>query len=159
MQTLGYGSALASGMIVIFLTFAFASKLDLGWDDTTTPILDGERILYNIKVGDRTYRTLKILSNFAVHTIVGRATRVFLVKDVASQKEFVLKDVWLAKGRKMEHGVQHELLLDIKNKVGEPDMKEAKRHLFTPVNHGIVQIQVNENAVNYETHDINYAEG
>jgi hypothetical protein len=119
-----------------------------------TPILDGNRIHYNIKVGHRTYRTLDMLSNFAAHTIVGRATRVFQVKDVVSHEVFVLKDVWLANGRKMEHEVRRKLLDDIQKKIGDPEMNEAERHLFTPVNHGIVQIQVNGNAADDETHEL-----
>ena len=89
-----------------------------------TPILVGKNIQYKIKVGDRTYRTLDILWNFAAHTV--------------SQNEFVLKDVWLAKGMQMEHENRHELLDDIQAKLGEPEMKEVERHLFTPVNHCVV---------------------
>ena len=94
-----------------------------------------ENIQYEIKVGDHTYKTIVILSNFAAHTIVGRATRVLLVRDVKSQEEFVLQDVWLAKGRQPEHEVRSNLLDDIKANLGELEMKEVERHLFTPVNH------------------------
>ena len=79
-----------------------------------TSILVGRNIQYEIKVGDRTYKTIDMLSNFAAHTIVGRATRVLLVRDVKSQEEFVLKDVWLSKGRQPEHEVRSNLLNDYK---------------------------------------------
>ena len=119
-----------------------------------TPILVGPKIQYEIKVGNRTYKTIDILSNFAAHTIVGRATRVLLVRDVKSQEEFVLKDVWLAKGRQPEHEVRSNLLDDIQAKLGEPEMKEVERHLFTPINHCIVQTQVNGKAVDDDTDEV-----
>jgi hypothetical protein len=116
-----------------------------------TPILVGQDMQYEIKVVNRTYKTLRMLSNFAAHTIVGRATRVFLVEDAESGAQFVLKDVWLAKGRKMEHEVRRELLDDIQAKLGEPEMKEVEKHLFTPVEHCIVRVQANGRAVNDDT--------
>ena len=61
-------------LIFIFLTFTFASKSDLGWDDTMTAILVEKKIQYEIKVGDCMYKTIDILSNFAVHTIGRHAT-------------------------------------------------------------------------------------
>lgn len=100
-----------------------------------------ENIQYEIKVGDHTYKTIDILSNFATHTLVGRATRVLLVRDVKLQKEFVLKDVRLVKGRQPEHEVRSNLLDDIRAKLGEPEMMEVERHLFTPVNHCKCQLK------------------
>lgn len=86
--------------------------------------------------------------------MVGRATRVFLVKDVKSGEQFVLKDVWLAKGRQMEHEVRRELLDDVREKLGKREMKEVARHLFTPVEHCIVQVQVNGQVVNDDTDEV-----
>jgi serine/threonine protein kinase len=86
--------------------------------------------------------------------LLGVQLEFFLVMDAVSQEEFVLKDVWLAKGRKMEHEVQRELLDDIQAKLDESEMKEVERHLFTPVKYCIVQIQVNGNAVNDETDEL-----
>ena len=86
--------------------------------------------------------------------MVGRATRVFLVKDVKSGEQFVLKDVWLAKGRQMEHEVRRELLDDVREKLGKREMKEVERHLFTPVEHCIVQVQVNGQVVNDDTDEV-----
>ena len=54
----------------------------------------------------------------------------------------------------MEYEVGRELLGDIQAKLGKPEMKEVERHLFTPANHCIVQIQVHRNVVNDETDEL-----
>ena len=76
------------------------------------------------------------------------------MRDMKLQEEFVLKDVWLAKGRQPEHEVQSQLLDDIQAKLGKPEMKKVERHLFTPINHCIVQTQVNRKAVNNDTDEV-----
>ncbi|KAF8674249.1 hypothetical protein AX14_005270, partial [Amanita brunnescens Koide BX004] len=54
----------------------------------------------------------------------------------------------------MEHEVRRELLDDVREKLGKREMKEVERHLFTPVEHCIVQVQVNGQVVNDDTDEV-----
>ena len=120
-----------------------------------TPKIVGKDIQYEIKVGDNMYETQgKPLSDYVAHAIVGRATRVFKVQDHTG-KPYVLKDVWLAKGRQPEHKIREEILKDIGNELNGHDKVVVEKHLFTPVDHWVVQVKQKDNSwVNDDTHDI-----
>jgi hypothetical protein len=90
---------------------AIASDHQLGWDPTIERVLNNQQeIQYRYEVGpEKTkYQTVRLLSNFHANSIVGRATRVWVVvKLVAdpedstgftidpSGREYALKDVWM----------------------------------------------------------------
>ncbi|KAK2459542.1 hypothetical protein APHAL10511_008448 [Amanita phalloides] len=145
-------------LIHAFLSFTYASKADLGWDETMEPKIIGGEKRYEIKVSGNTYETQgKPLSDFVAHSIVGRATRVYKVKKLQDNtgKTYVLKDVWLAKGRRPEHTIRDEILEDIKSVLGENDKNIVEKHLFTPVHHCIVQVKTEDKGwVDDDTHDV-----
>ncbi|KAK2459545.1 hypothetical protein APHAL10511_008424 [Amanita phalloides] len=145
-------------LILAFLSFTYASKADLGWDETMKPKIIGGEKRYEIKVGDNTYETQgDALSDVVARSVVGRATRVYKVKKLqdTTGQMYVLKDVWLAKGRRPEHTIREEILEDIERVLGENDKKKVEKHLFTPVDHCIVQVETKDKGwVDDDTHDV-----
>ena len=121
----------------IFLSLTFASREELGWDRTITPVpmgaSDGIR-QYVITVDGVEYHTVEVLSDYSADTIVGRATRVWKVKD-ASGTEFVLKDVWAETDRKLEHELREEIL----RAIPEENREKVADHLLTPLKHWLVE--------------------
>ncbi|KAL5479078.1 hypothetical protein ACEPAI_2366 [Sanghuangporus weigelae] len=125
----------------VFLSFAFASKEQLGWDPTMQPFFrsSGERA-YRIKIENETYETESMLSDFSTDALVSHATRVWTVRHVPSQVSYVLKDVWLDEDRDPEHIIRGTILAEIQKKYGVGVRQEAASHLLTPVAHWFVPI-------------------
>ncbi|KAJ4477423.1 hypothetical protein J3R30DRAFT_3734319 [Lentinula aciculospora] len=128
-------------LVHVFLSFAFASRTDAGWDPSITCILPTcppEKRQYKIQVGNKTYFTVKVLSDYAADCPIGRATRVWLVTDKAdpSNRQYVLKDVWVDSERATEDEIRSTLLKDIGEKCGADACVLVKRHLLTPVAFG-----------------------
>ncbi|KAJ3986629.1 hypothetical protein F5890DRAFT_1502618, partial [Lentinula detonsa] len=101
-------------LVRIFLSLAFSSHR-MGWDSTITfSHVDsfGQR-QYLIKIKDQSYTTVDVLSDTAADSPLGRATRVWRVKD-SSAKIRVLKDVWLESDRLEEHKIREAILADAK---------------------------------------------
>ncbi|KAJ4477466.1 hypothetical protein J3R30DRAFT_3683174 [Lentinula aciculospora] len=125
-------------LVHIFLSFAFASRTDAGWDPSMTCILptcSTEKRQYKIPVGDKTYVTVRVLSDYAADSPIGRATRVWLVTDEAdpSNRQYVLKDVWVDSERATEDEIRSALLIDVEEKCGGPARAIVEKHLLTPV--------------------------
>ncbi|KAJ4477428.1 hypothetical protein J3R30DRAFT_3703820 [Lentinula aciculospora] len=125
-------------LVHVFLSFAFASRTDAGWDPSMTCILPTcptEKRQYKIQVGDKTYVTVKVLSDYAADSPIGRATRVWLVTDEAdpSNRQYVLKDVWVDSERATEDEIRSALLIDIEEKCGGDARALVENHLLTPV--------------------------
>ncbi|KAJ4477465.1 hypothetical protein J3R30DRAFT_3486197 [Lentinula aciculospora] len=125
-------------LVHVFLSFAFASRTDAGWDPSMTCILPTcptEKRQYKIQVGDKTYVTVKVLSDYAADSPIGRATRVWLVTDEAdpSNRQYVLKDVWVDSERATEDEIRSALLIDIEEKCGADARALVENHLLTPV--------------------------
>ncbi|KAJ3782191.1 hypothetical protein GGU10DRAFT_335752 [Lentinula aff. detonsa] len=102
-------------LVRIFLSLAFSSRDRMGWDSTITlSHVDrfGQR-QYLIKINDQSYTTVDVLSDTAADSPLGRATRVWKVKD-SSAKIRVLKDVWLESDRLEEHKIREAILADAK---------------------------------------------
>ncbi|KAJ3999942.1 hypothetical protein F5050DRAFT_751632 [Lentinula boryana] len=125
-------------VVRVFLSFAFASRTDAGWDPSMTCILPasptGKR-QYKIQVEDKTYITTRILSDYAADSPIGRATRVWLVKDEdgLSDSRYVLKDVWVDSERQTEDEIRSALLKDVDEHCGSDARAIVERHLLTPV--------------------------
>ncbi|KAJ3999941.1 hypothetical protein F5050DRAFT_751652 [Lentinula boryana] len=125
-------------LVHVFISFAFASRTDAGWDPSITCILPtsptGKR-QYKIQVEDKTYITSKILSDYAADDPVDRATRVWLARDEAgpSDSRYVLKDVWVDSERQTEDEIRSALLKDVEQKCGSDARAKVETHLLTPV--------------------------
>ncbi|OCB90611.1 hypothetical protein A7U60_g2129 [Sanghuangporus baumii] len=126
-------------LLHVLLSFAFASKDELGWDSTIRPIIksDGKRA-YHIDVDGQTYETMKVLADDAAEELVSHATRVWSATHLDSGELFVLKDVWIEDDRDLEHCIREKLLYDIEDKYGADVRKEVASHLLTPVANWLV---------------------
>ncbi|KAJ3871744.1 hypothetical protein F5051DRAFT_184280 [Lentinula edodes] len=125
-------------LVHVFLAFAFASRTDAGWDPSMSFILPAsptEKRQYRIRVGDKTYITVKMLSDHAADSPIGRGTRVWLVIDEAGPPDcyYVLKDVWVDNGRETEDEIRSNLLKDVELKCGSDACATVKKHLLTPI--------------------------
>ncbi|KAL5479079.1 hypothetical protein ACEPAI_2367 [Sanghuangporus weigelae] len=129
----------------IFLSLAFASKEELGWDPTIRHVLrdDGEHV-YHIDVCGQTYETEQLLSDFSSDALVSHATRVWTVRHLGSGASCVLKDVWLDESQQLEHDVRETILHDVEGKFGHEGRQEATMHLLTPVAHWLVPVNGEE---------------
>ncbi|KAJ3784824.1 hypothetical protein GGU10DRAFT_15723 [Lentinula aff. detonsa] len=125
-------------LVHVFISFAFASRTEAGWDPSMTCILPTsptDKRQYRIRVRDKTYITTKILSDYAADSPIGRATRVWLVKDEdgLSDSRYVLKDVWVDSERQTEDEIRSALLKDVDEKCGSDARSKVEKHLLTPV--------------------------
>ena len=134
----------------MFLSLAFASKEDLGWDPSVRPFIreDGERS-FHIDVDGETYETVHFLSGSSSEELLGHATRVWVVRHLASGESSVLKDVWVEDERDLEHNIYEDILRDVEAKYGVDARKEAASHLLTPTRHWLVRMN------DVEDHTIN----
>ncbi|KAI5115129.1 hypothetical protein M0805_009733, partial [Coniferiporia weirii] len=90
-------------LVRVFLSFAFASKTELGWDPTVSvTTTESDTRIYHFTVGNEIFETVDVLSDLGADAIIGRATRVFKVKR-KNGKLAVLKDVWVDDDRELEH--------------------------------------------------------
>ena len=106
---------------------AHSTKAQLGFDPTVTraPGQDYMRgggydyIVRNKKGEETPYRTVRIIRDFSVEALHGRATRIFeakeLVNGVPSGDSVVLKDQWVASSRTREHDTM-ELIRNVSKK-------------------------------------------
>lgn len=99
------------------------------------PASPTEKRQYRIRVGDKTYITVKMLSDHAADSPIGRGTRVWLVIDEAGPPDcyYVLKDVWVDNGRETEDEIRSNLLKDVELKCGSDACATVKKHLLTPI--------------------------
>ncbi|KAJ3733089.1 hypothetical protein DFJ43DRAFT_1223670 [Lentinula guzmanii] len=134
-------------LVTVFLSFAFSSAENMGWDPTITfSHRDSEnRRQYNIIVKERVYKTVKTLSDYSADNPLGRATRVWKVQD-AQGKTRVLKDLWLEHDRLEEHKIYENIIQDVENSnSATPESKEDARkavvdRLLTPLEHCRVKV-------------------
>lgn len=119
----------------------------MGWDpsitfshvDKTIPIPQRQ---YNILIGEEVYKTVSILFDHGADNPLGRALRIWIVKDVHGVLH-VLKDYWLEFGRAMEHSIYRSILKDVKNMKPKPKRKVVKlvnECLLKPIASGLVSV-------------------
>ncbi|KAL5520237.1 hypothetical protein ACEPAG_9450 [Sanghuangporus baumii] len=132
-------------LIHVFLSLAFASKEELGWDPTFRPFerQDG-RLVYHIDIGEETYETDSVLSKNSANQLVGHATRVWIVHRLGSDVQYVLKDAWTEDDQKPEHLVHEMLLHDVEDKFGAEVRQKVASHLLTPIAHCLVCVNGEE---------------
>ncbi|THH07036.1 hypothetical protein EW145_g3665 [Phellinidium pouzarii] len=126
-------------LIRVFLSFAFASKIDLGWDPTVSVSIENGIRIYHFTVRGEVFDAVEVMSDLGADAVIGRASRVFKVK--RSDGTFaILKDVWVDDDRELEHILRRKILYDVKKKYGEKGRKIVKRHLMTPITFGLVEV-------------------
>ncbi|KAJ4475063.1 hypothetical protein J3R30DRAFT_641182 [Lentinula aciculospora] len=139
-------------LVHLFIAFAFSSRQGLGWDPTMTcinpqfsPSEPRKRRVYGIEVRNdkgevKTFKTVRILADYAADSTVSRATRVWLVEDDEGV-EHVLKDVWLDTDRHPEHEIRAQMLADVLKECGPEDYATLQKHLLTPYIGGRVYVE------------------
>ncbi|KAI0669718.1 hypothetical protein C8Q78DRAFT_1080406 [Trametes maxima] len=107
--------------IQVFIAFIFASKSELGYDETVQILEHDGKSYYGYAVGDRLYRSTRCIFEHDGTRIIGRGTRVWevvRVEDFESlkqigEKHYALKDVWIDEDALTELAIQHALFADI----------------------------------------------
>lgn len=97
---------------------------------------------------DKEYTAEATLADFSADSPLGRATRVWRVKDPDGEIR-VLKDVWVDETRPLEHQLYKEILAD----VPEHNRAFVKRHMLTPMAHCKVKVgDFDDHTVNVMLH-------
>ncbi|KAJ3744604.1 hypothetical protein DFH05DRAFT_1524227 [Lentinula detonsa] len=132
-------------LVRVFLSFAFSSAGNMGWDPTITfSHCDSDnRRQYNIIVDEKVYRTVTTLSDYPADNPLGRAARVWKVEDAKGNTR-VLKDLWLEHDRLEEHQIYENIVKDVEQSA-EPGFEEETMnavvpHLLTPLGHCRVKV-------------------
>ncbi|KAF8909747.1 hypothetical protein CPB84DRAFT_1765365 [Gymnopilus junonius] len=107
-------------LIHYILSLSFATLAELGFDMSMTLYKDPSKksFDYEIRLREKTYRTVKVLSDFRADALRGRATRVFEAKEieggeVVSGPSVVIKDSWMDADRDTEGDIQRAVLHDL----------------------------------------------
>jgi serine/threonine protein kinase len=116
--------------------------MEIGLDPSVELVEHAEGSFYHIKLNDAEYKTIAILKHHTTDVLLGLGTRVFKVKKVGDTGDqiYVLKDLWLEKGRKPEHQIYEEIVEDVRDLYSEEDADTIKQHLLTPVDSTIVKV-------------------
>ena len=132
-------------LIHVFLSVAFASKEELGWDPTVRPFVGSDdKRGYRIDLDGETYETKDVLADNSAHILVSQGTRVWTVTRRGSDEPLVLKDLWLEDDRDLEHVTYDAILHDVEKKYGVNVRKEVASHLLTPIAHCLVAVNGEE---------------
>ncbi|KAL5525353.1 hypothetical protein ACEPAF_9223 [Sanghuangporus sanghuang] len=137
-----------SNLAQVFLSLAFASEEELGWDPTVQAIMvsDKERV-YFIKVKDRMYMTKKILEDVAADGLLSSGTRVWEVIDVDSGETRILKDTWVEDDRDLESVIYSMMLEDVQREHGLKIRNFVASHLVTPLMDWLVPVNGSEDHI------------
>ncbi|KAL5525363.1 hypothetical protein ACEPAF_9233 [Sanghuangporus sanghuang] len=120
-------------LVQVFLSLAFASKEELGWDPTIQAILTSEKKrVYYIEVKGRIYMTKKILEDVAAEGLISSGTRVWEVIELESDKPYILKDTWVEDDRDVERSIHSMMLDDVEKIYGTEICNFVASHLITP---------------------------
>ncbi|KAJ3899953.1 hypothetical protein F5879DRAFT_460447 [Lentinula edodes] len=130
-------------LVHLYIAFAFSSRVNFGWDPTISCLSpefilrdQRKRRVYKIQVRNdegqvKSFKTVRILADYAADSTLSRATRVWLVEDEQGI-QYVLKDVWLDMDRLPEHIIRAQMLADVLEKCGADDHVTLQNHLLTP---------------------------
>ncbi|THH03742.1 hypothetical protein EW145_g6041 [Phellinidium pouzarii] len=123
----------------VFLSFAFASKTELGWDPTVSVSIENGIRVYHFTMDDEVFSTVKVMSDVGADAVIGRASRVFKVKR-SDGTLAILKDVWVDDDRELEHVLHEQILDDVEKNFDKKARKIVKKHLMTPMHFGLVKV-------------------
>ncbi|KAJ3826993.1 hypothetical protein F5880DRAFT_1316788 [Lentinula raphanica] len=131
-------------LVRMFLSFAFSSAEDMGWDPTVTfshADINGRQ--YHFLVDQHIYRTIEQLCDRSAEDPLGRATRVWKVRD-AQGEVHVLKDLWLEIDRQEEHVIYERIVADVERFAPPDTGMKAKKcvvdRMLTPLGHCRVKV-------------------
>ncbi|KAJ7574296.1 hypothetical protein C8J56DRAFT_872223 [Mycena floridula] len=115
----------AKPLIHFLYAITYASEEQLGFDSSMELVIEGGLAQYKIKVGEKMYQTLAVLSDYKADVISGRAARVWEVKELNEKGKQIgqrraLKDSWLDDNSNSEKSVLDELKRKI-NEAGDSD--------------------------------------
>ncbi|KAG8703733.1 hypothetical protein FRC11_010480 [Ceratobasidium sp. 423] len=143
-------------LVRIILSMLSATRVELGYDPTVRAVTsnDGNAepsyniTIHNVDEGtNNVYRTVGILSDIGVDSMVCRASRVWevkkLVNGVPGGDSYVLKDIWVHEDRIPEH----EILQDIRE--AQPEYSD---YFLTPLDHCFVPLVPSEPQTADSTH-------
>jgi hypothetical protein len=115
-------------MIRLFLGISRSSDEELGFDLSMVAIpRDGGETQYEIRVGEKTYVTTRVLSNHAASAITGRGTRVWEAYDKADPDgpRVALKDVWMDVDSPSEGQILQNILAEMETFIlANPDTED-----------------------------------
>lgn len=103
-------------MIDIFLRFAYATPIQLGYDPTVKRVRVGDEIQYEFTVDEKVFVTVgEPLSDFRADSVKGRSTRVFRVYEKGCSTEilYALKDLWIQDGGPFEGDFMQDILASV----------------------------------------------
>ncbi|KAJ7164932.1 hypothetical protein C8R46DRAFT_1097653 [Mycena filopes] len=130
-----------SATIQVFLSLAFASPEQLGYDTTMSHFIDeAGKAQIKLKVAATVYVTKKLLSDAHSDAVCGRTTRVWEAyrEDDPSRLSVAVKDLWTAADA-IEEGVQLMELHDKVNALPDSGTENPARYFLTVLDHGFVQ--------------------
>ncbi|THH28515.1 hypothetical protein EUX98_g5678 [Antrodiella citrinella] len=115
--TLSYDGVQDQQSFVHFiLATSLATHEQLGYDPTVQRLLlpNGE-LAFDYIVGDHRYRTTKAIVTCPAHRLLGRATRVWRVREIDDAEKYiseerVLKDYWITEDCKTEKEIQTAII-------------------------------------------------
>jgi hypothetical protein len=134
-------------LIHIFIGFAYATHLELGFDPTIGRIMHEGKVQYRIEVDGKFFITIGTLSDYRADAICGRATRVFKVFEVGRPDvTHALKDVYVDATYKTEGDLLHEVFqrmrekkMIVEDEVDEFADNDPRRYFLTVKTHGYVK--------------------
>jgi hypothetical protein len=134
----------------LFVSLAFGTTSQLGYDPTVKRVQQNG-VQYDFLVGDTTYRTVSVLSDFGADPLLGRGTRVFQVYNTTdlSQTPRTLKDVWVEADRQREGAILADLFAKIRSDTQGQSFEDARRHFLTVECHGDVAIDNRDDHTKY----------
>ncbi|KAJ7201726.1 hypothetical protein C8J57DRAFT_415587 [Mycena rebaudengoi] len=131
-----------SRLIDIFLSLAFASPEQLGYDTSMSYSIDGVgKVQYTLALNGVRYITKKLLSDNRSEDICGRATRVWEAyrEDDPDRVSVVIKDLWTSVGV-VQEGSQLLELHDRLHALADPGTPRPPTDYFlTVLDHGFVR--------------------
>jgi hypothetical protein len=125
----------------IFLSLLYGSETEVGWDPTIRRTSDHDQLdidIFTTPSEKQTFRTVRVLSDFAADGVLGRGTRVFEARK--GDDTVALKDVWLSHGYENEGSIQEKLFAEIANRGGEAAKANASQYFLTVALHGVVYV-------------------
>ncbi|KAK7680258.1 hypothetical protein QCA50_016767 [Cerrena zonata] len=137
-------------LVYFLVSLAFATKVELGFDPSIERIKVDNEIKYNIRCGGKWYRVLDTLEDFKAARVLGRATRVWRVREIEDGSTLVgdvlvMKDVWINESARSEKEILDDIILKVNtvHDIGQIEPDFASKYFIQIKQDERVQIEVN----------------